>query len=70
MRLSEVRSNEPFCARERVVEILLRRIVLVNLDIRESESTPVNRVESESEHSAPIGFADSISRFLSTTIRE
>jgi len=30
VRLSEVRSNEPFCARERVVEILLRRIVLVN----------------------------------------
>ena len=45
MRLSEVRSNEPFCARERVVEILLRRIVLVNLHIRESESTPVNAIE-------------------------
>ena len=45
MRLSEVRSNEPFCARERVVEILLRRIVLVDLHICESESTPVNAIE-------------------------
>ena len=47
MRLSEVRSNEPFCARERVVEILLRRIVLVNLDICESESASVNAIALE-----------------------
>ena len=45
MRLSEVWSNEPFCARERVVEILLRCIVLVNLHICESESAPVNTIE-------------------------